>query len=482
MSSPSVVASTPSACFHCGLPVSTGTDFGVVLDGTRQPLCCRGCEAVARAIVDGGLGDYYRYRTQPALTGRELVPAFLRDAAIYDHPEVQKSFVRAEGEHVREAALILEGITCAACVWLNERHLAALPGVVSVQVNYASQRLRIRWDDRRLKLSDILAAVTRIGYLAQPYDPGRSQQLLAQERKRLLRRLGLAGVLAAQVMVLAEALYLGDTFPTPPASSIPGVVGGDTGADSEFAGFFYAVSLLLTLPVLLYSAQPFFRGAWSDLRQRRAGMDVPVVLGIVGAFGASLWTTLTREGVVYYDSVTMFVFFLLAGRYAELRARSRAAEAAESLVRATPAAATRLAGDGSEQVVAVADLVPDDRVRVRPGETIPADGVVLEGHSSVNEALLTGESLPLAKHPDAHVVGGTINVERPLVLRVTRVGPDTVLSSILWLLDRAHGEKPRLVQLADRAAALFTAALLGLAVLTAIVWWQIDSARSLPIP
>lgn len=457
--------STPPACFHCGLPIPAGADFGVVLDGVHQPMCCRGCEAVARAIVDGGLGDYYRYRTQPALTGRGLVPAFLREAAVYDHPEVQKSFVRAEGGHVREAALILEGITCAACMWLNERHLAALPGVVGVQVNYASQRLRVRWDERRLRLSDILAAVTRIGYLAHPYDPGRSQQLLEQERKRLLRRLGLAGVLGAQVMVLAEALYLGS----------------DTGAASEFAGFFYGISLLLTAPVLLYSAQPFFKGAWNDLRQRRAGMDVPVVLGIVGAFGASLWTTFTREGDVYYDSVTMFVFFLLAGRYVELRARTRAAEAAESLVRATPAAATRLADDGSERIVAVADLAPGDRVRVRPGETIPADGVVLEGHSSVNEALLTGESLPLAKHPGAHVVGGTLNVESPLTLRVVRVGPDTVLSSILRLLDRAHGEKPRLVQLADRAAALFTAALLGLAALTAIVWWQIDPARALPI-
>ncbi len=471
-SSPTPVSETPTAteaaCFHCGLPLPPGTDFGAVIDGARRPMCCRGCEAVARAIVDGGLGEYYCYRTQPAPTGRERVPAFLQQAAVYDHPAVQKSFVRVENGHVREAALILEGITCAACIWLNERHLSQLPGVQGVQINYATHRLRVRWDERRLKLSDILNAVTEIGYRAHPYDPGRSQQLLEQERKTLLRRLGLAGVMTAQVMVLAEALYLGT----------------DTGAESEFAGFFYWVSLLLTLPVLLYSAQPFFRGAWNDLRHRRAGMDVPVVLGILGAFGASLWTTVTGAGVIYYDSVTMFVFFLLAGRYFELRARRRAAEAAESLVRATPAMATRLVSKDRtvvEETVPIAELQPGDTVRVRPGETVPADGTVIEGRSSVDESLLTGESRPLAKGAGARLIGGAINVESPLTLRVDQVGPDTVLAAILRLLDRAQGEKPRLAQLADRAAAGFTAAVLAVAALTALYWWQHDASRWLPI-
>jgi Cu2+-exporting ATPase len=460
-------AAPPASCFHCGLPLPPGAEFGVVIGGARRPMCCRGCAAVAQAIVDGGLADYYRHRTAAAPTGRELVPAFLREAAVYDHPAVQKSFVRAEGEHVREAALILEGITCAACVWLNERHLAALPGVVSVHVNYATHRMRVRWDERRLKLSDILAAVARIGYLAHPYDPGRSQQLLERERKTMLRRLGLAGVMAAQVMVLAEALYP--------------VLGADAGAESEFAGFFYWVSLLLTLPVLAYSATPFFQGAWNDLKHWRAGMDVPVALGVLGAFSASLWTTVTREGVAYYDSVTMFVFFLLGGRYFELRARTRAAEAAESLVRAVPATATRLGADGTETVVAVAELAPGDTVLVRPGETVPADGAVVAGRSSVDESLLTGESLPVTKDIGARVVGGAINVESPLTVHLTQVGADTVLAAILRLLDRAQTEKPRLARLADRAAAWFTGAVLVTAALTALWWWRHDPALWLPI-
>ncbi len=449
-------------CFHCGLPVPPGSDFSVDIDAAPRPMCCRGCEAVAQAIVDGGMSDYYKYRTAPALTAREVVPEFLRQTAIYDHPDVQKSFVRVQDEHVREAALILEGITCAACVWLNERHLACLPGVLAVHINYATHRARVQWDDRRIHLSDILQAVSRIGYLAHPFDPGRYQQQLENDRRRLLRRLGVAGILGMQVMTISVALYVG--------------LWSDT--ETELRRFFYWVSLLLTLPVLLYSAQPFFRSAWRDLRHFRMGMDVPVSLGIGAAFAASLWTTVTGDGVVYYDSVCMFAFFLLTGRYFELAAHKRASEASESLVQAIPATATRLVADGAqttEEIVAVAELRPGDRVRIRPGETIPADSVVLEGYSSVDESLLTGESLPAPKTRGQALVGGAINIESPLTARVEKTGPDTILSSILRLLDRAMAEKPRLAQLADRIAAGFVAVVLVLAGFVALYWWRQDS-------
>ena len=204
-------------------------------------------------------------------------------------------------------------------------------------------------------------------------------------------------------------------------------------------------------------------------------------LGILGAFSASVWTTFTHEGAVYYDSETMFVFFLLASRYFELRARTARPRPPRLLVRAVPATATRPVEHGAEETVPVAELKPGDTVRVRPGETVPTDGTVIAGRSSVDESLLTGESLPLAKAAGARVVGGSINVESPLTLRVTQVGPDTVLSSILRLLDRAQTEKPRLAQLADRAAAGFTVAVLVVAALTALYWWQHDASRWLPI-
>ena len=468
MASPAPSTVPPPACFHCGLPVPPGSDFGVDYEGARRAMCCGGCEAVARAILAAGLADYYRHRTAPAPTGREIVPAALREAAVYDHPDIQKSFVRVPAEHLREASLILEGITCAACVWLNEQHLRRQDGVIAVDINYATHRARVQWDERKTRLSDILLAVSRIGYLAHPYDPGRSQQLLERERRTHLRRLGVAGVLGAQVMTLSVALYVGDW----------------SGSDPALRTFFYWVSLLLTAPVLAYSAAPFLRAAWRDLAHRRAGMDVPVSLGLLTAFAGSVWTTLTGKGVAYYDSVTMFVFLLLGARYFELAARKRSTEASEALVRATPAVATRLTvrdGKSHAEPVAVAQLEPGDRVLVRPGESIPADGVVVAGASSVNEALLTGESLPLAKNVGANVIGGSINIESPLTVRVEKIGQDTVLSAVLRLLDRAAAEKPRLAQLADRVAGWFVTALLVIAAGVAIAWWQLDPARVLPI-
>ncbi len=452
-------AGEPKSCFHCGLPVPAGSELEVEIDNVRQPMCCRGCEAVARAIIDGGLAHYYQFRTETAETGREPVPQFLRQTEIYDNAEVQRSFVHAEGGEIREAALILEGITCAACIWLNERHIASLPGVLSMQVNYTTHRARVRWDNARIRLSEILQAVARIGYHAHPYDPDHAQQLLESERKDLLRRLGIAAACGMQVMVLAVALY----------------VGAAHGIAPRYRAFFRWVSLLLTLPVVLYSAQPFFRSAVRDLRHWRAGMDVPVSLGIGFAFCGSVWLTVSGGGEVYFDSVVMFVFFLLAARVFELGARKRAAEASESLVHLAPAMATRLASTDNgthEQVVPVSELRPGDCVLVRPGEAVPADGHISDGMSTVDESLLSGESLPLAKGPGALIIGGSINVESPLQMRVEKVGADMILSGMLRLLDRAQSEKPGITRLADRAATWFVSGVLLLALVTSIYWWH----------
>ncbi len=440
----------------------------MVIHGLRRPMCCHGCEAVAQAIVDAGLEDFYRYRTAPARrtpAGRELVPAFLRESEVYDLPEVQKSFVRQAGEHLREADLILEGITCAACVWLNERQLKRLNGVHEVAINYATRRARVVWDERRLKLSDILDAVRTIGYEAHPYDPERRQALLEKERRQLLRRLGVAAAFGMQVMTLAVALYLGDW----------------SGVEGELRAFFHWMSLLLTLPILLYSAQPFFAAAWRDLKSARPGMDVPVALGMAAAFAGSLWATVNGAGDTYYDAVAMFAFFLLAARYFELAARRRATQAAERLALSPPPIATRLTQNGGEEIVPSASLAPGERILVRPGETVPADAVVLEGRSTVDESLLSGESLPVAKSAGDRLVGGSVNVEGPLVARVERIGADTLLSAIQRLLDRAQTEKPRLAETADRVAAWFVAGVLLLAAAVALFWWQHDPARWLPI-
>jgi Cu2+-exporting ATPase len=446
--------------------VPRGLNLVARIDGKDRPMCCHGCQAVANAIVAAGHENFYKHRTAPSPTGVELLPDFIQQTRVYDHPEVQKTFVRDAGDNLREAALILEGITCAACVWLNERHVSRLPGVLDVQVNYTTHRARIRWDDSRIRLSEILQAIHNIGYTAHPYDPQQQQQAYERERRNQLRRIGVAGVLGMQVMILSTALYLGDW----------------SGMESDFRTFFRWLALLLTTPVLVYAGAPFLRGAWRDLRNRSIGMDVPVSLGILVAFGGSVHASWSGQGDVYFDSVVMFIFFLLASRHFELMARKRSAEKAEQLSHSLPAMATRLTSDdGEPEVIPAAELQPGDRVLIRAGETVPADGHIETGESSVNEALLTGESTPLHKLPGDTLIGGSINIESPLCMVVDRTGLDTVLAEIVRLLDQAQMEKPAITQLADRAASWFVGAVILIATGVGWYWWRVEPDSWLPI-
>lgn len=451
-----------SGCFHCGLPVPDGAHYPIQFENQAKQACCRGCQAVAQTIIDSGQGAYYTHRTALPATPREA-EADLAQLGLYDLPEIQESFVRTESEHIREAALILENIVCAACIWLNERHIAALPGVLSVEINYATRRARVRWDNSRIQLSAILKAVSDIGYIAHPFDPGRSDDIHRRERNTAIKRLAIAGLGMMQVMMYALPTYTA------------------TDMTDEIRLLMRWASLILTIPVVVYSAWPFFIGAWRDVRRRMLGMDVPVALGIGTAFVASVYSTFSGDGEVYYDSVAMFVFLLLTGRFLEMNARRRAGAAVEELVKLIPAATTRLPNwpARDEEQVPVARLAVGDHVLVRPGETLPADGVVVEGDSAVSEAMLTGESLPVSKSKDAHVVGGSLNQASPLVVRVDKLGADTRLASIVRLLDRAQSEKPRIGQLADRAAAWFVGLLLVITFFVGLAWYMIDPSRTL---
>jgi len=452
-------------CFHCGLPVPAGTDLKVVIDNQPQPMCCRGCQAVATAIVEGGMENYYRYRTETGKTGQQLVPEALRQMEVYDRDEVQKSFVRHKGEHQHEASLILEGIDCAACIWLNEQHIKSQPGVLDAQVNYSTHRARVIWDDRKISLSGILKAISEIGYLAHPYDPSRHHQILEKQRKDYLKRLGLAAALGMQVMMFAVAMYTGDWW----------------GMEAEYRTFIEWVSLLLTAPVFFYSGWPFYRAAWRDLQHRRAGMDVPISLGIIIAFSGSLFAMAGFGSHVYFDSVVMFIFFLLTARYLELVARKKASEHSEALIQSQATTAVRELQGNTTEVVAAQELLPGDIVQVRPGDTIPSDGEVIEGSSSADESLLSGESHPRDRHVGDTVIGGSINIESPLRIRVSKSGQDTVLSTILRLVERAQSEKPAIARIADRIAGHFVIAILLLAATVAIYWYSHDPANWLPI-
>ena len=365
-----------------------------------------------------------------------------------------------------EVALLVERMRCGACVWLLETWLSRQPGVVRASVNFATRRARVRFDAAQTSLAAILRAVAAIGYRAHAYDPARREALARAEQRALVPRAGLALLAMMQVMMFAIPTYV----------SVDGV-------DAEYRALLAWASLALTLPVVLYCAGPFFAGAWRGLRHRIPGMDVPIALGIAGAFAASAWATVSGRGDTYFDSITMFIALVLVARWIEQRVRHRAGDALEAIARERPATAERLADyprADVTQCVAASELSPGDHVRIAAGATVPADGVVVDGRSRVEEALLTGESWPRAKVPGDRVMAGSVNRESPLVVRVTAVGEATALGALARFVERAASERPRIARMADRVAAHFVIALLGVAGACAIGWWFVDPERALP--
>jgi Cu2+-exporting ATPase len=454
-------AGAGTACFHCGSPSPRGERWSAVIDGVEQRFCCGGCLAIAQTIGAAGLTAFYAKRTACAER-----PGISEDWEHYDAAGESAGWIARVDANLRESSLLLEGIQCAACMWLNEEYLKRQTGVVAVSVNLATRRAWVRWDARETRLSQLLRGIAAIGYRAYPYDPARRETLAKRESRSLLTRMAVALLAMMQVMMFALPAYI----------TVDGV-------EPEFRQLLGWASLSLTLPVVLYSAAPFFRAALRDLKLRHAGMNVPVALGVGGAFAASAWATASGSGTLYYDSVTMFVALLLCTRYIELRVRQKAGEALENVARELPATAQRLSKNPdahTSDVVAAAALEAGDVVRVAAGAVIPADGEVIEGRSSVEEALLTGESWPRSKTPGDAVLAGSINRDSPLIVRVLKSGSATALKQIARLAERAAGERPQIARLADRAATWFVAVLLLIALATAVLWWLVDPARALP--
>lgn len=432
----------------------------MILDERRE-LCCPGCQAVAEAIVAGGLESYYQHRSEASANPEALPVQLVDELALYDRADVQQPFVRHEGE-LAETTLLMEGISCAACGWLIEKHLRSLPAVAEARLNLSNHRLHVRWADSQLPLSQVLSELRLIGYAAHPYQADRASEQLASENRLALRQLGVAGLLWFQAMMATMATW--------PEFNID--------LSPELHTILRWVALFLTTPIVFYSCAPFFKGALRDLRTRHLTMDVSVSLAIGAAYIAGIWTSITGVGELYFDAVGMFALFLLAGRYLERRARERTAAATAQLVNLLPASCLRLGADGQSERILLSELRLGDKVLVHPGAILPADGKILDGQSSIDESLLTGEYLPQPRSIGDAVTAGTLNVEGALTVEVLALGQDTRLSAIVRLLDRAQAEKPRLAEIADRAAQWFLLFSLVAAAAIGLLWWQLDASRA----
>jgi Cu2+-exporting ATPase len=399
------------------------------------------------------------------------LPASLAPDAPLDLPAEWEGFSRAlAGQPGRyESYLAIQGMYCPACSLVVEEAIARQPGVQSVQVNGATQIARVEWSPAAGKPSQWVAALQQAGYGALPAADQFGAVVRQREQRMLLWRWLVAGFCMMQVMMYAVPAYI----------AAPGEITPDQMALLRWA------SWILSLPVLLFSCRPFFSSAWRDLKSRRIGMDVPVALGIAITFVASTAATFDANsalgGEVWYDSLTMFVFFLLSGRLLEQRLRTRTAGALEALARRLPEMAERVLPSGETERVPVRRLQPGDRVRVKPGESIPVDGTILEGDTRVDEALLTGESTALARGAGDAVIAGSLNLSGTLLLQAERTGEETRFAQIVALMDRASVEKPAIAHLAERMASPFLAAVIVAAAGAAAWWWSTSPAHALGI-
>ena len=444
-------------CFHCSLPTPDPVAYFATVDDVKQPMCCPGCKAVTEAIIAGGLDGYYQHRTEPGQQAFSVSQKLQDELSVYDREEIQADFVQSQNDKTHRASLLIEGITCAACIWLLENHVGSMQGVERVTVNLSTHEAQIFWHPDQTPLSTLLMEIHRIGYKAFPWRADRQEALLKHENRQFIRRLAVAGIGAMQVMMYAIALY-------------SGAVSNDMA--SLYRDLIRYMSAIVATPIVLYAAAPFFKAAVRDIRVRHLGMDVPVSIAIGGAYVASLWATFYGTGEVYFDSVSMFTFFLLTGRYLELRARHATARSAMAINNLLPVSCLKYI-DGQYIRVPVTDLHPDDQVRILPGDSIPADGTLMNGSTSVNESMLTGEYMPVEKETGDTLLCGSINTDNAIEMTISHVGEETRMAGIVNLLQRAQQDKPAIAKIADKLAGWFVGVVLIVAFVVYQVWSSI---------
>ncbi len=454
-------------CFHCNLPIIEKKPPRLEVEAQSRAFCCHGCKAVCEVIVSSGNADYYKHREGSARTfNSQELPELLDKLKLYDNEKIQREFIRTDkNNNWKEAWLILEEIRCAACMWLNERTLRDLDGILDVQMDYTGQQTRVRWDPDKIKLSEILSAITSIGYNAHPFDPSQRESLNKEQKQRSVQRIIFALILGMAVM----------------QSAIGGYFFGDVNAQGEFPLWIKIsrwVNVVSTFLILTYPGQLFFRSAWRDLKNKSLGMDVPVVIGLSVAWLGSLFATIRGSDDVYFESIAMFVIFLLIARHIELKSRIESTALLDRASKIIPQTVKRLGdkrGEAGIEEIPVIELKEGDKIQLAPGEILPVDGRLLSLKSSFDESLLTGESLPVEHKKGDMVLGGSINIEQVIEVEVQSTKADSTFNEIQQLTQKSTSFRPYYVDIAERVAGKFVAIILLIASTTFLFWfWKDD--------
>jgi Cu2+-exporting ATPase len=446
-------AARAPACAHCGLPVPAG------LADHDPPFCCAGCATAWEVLRGCGLEGYYRLaerrnaRVEP--TGRGFEE--------FDHEAFHALYVKAAPGGLLETDLHLEGVHCASCVWLIERAPRLVPGLARAELNAPRALVRVAWDPAVVQLSGIARAMDTLGYRPHPFRGRAAEELRRREDRDMLARIGVAGALSGNIMMLAIATY----------------AGWFGHMDASVEHYFRWWSLLLTTPSLFWPGRIFFRSAWAALRARTLHMDVPIALALAAGWGRGLVNTVTGTGPIYFDGVATLVFLLLVGRFLQQRAQRSAADASELMHALSPAVARSVDDDGRVREVPAEALLPGTLVQVRPGDTFPADGTITQGASDVDTSLLTGEPAPVAVGEGDAVYAGTVNRTSPLHVRIEQAGETSRLGRILREVEAGARQRAPVVLQADRFAGVFVAVVLALAAATWFAWSRIQPAAAL---
>lgn len=465
--------SDEALCFHCQLPVPLGSHYQLDINGQNRSMCCPGCVAAASIIQGAELTQYYDFRdvsqTEALEPSSQKQPqkSDLLEYQAYAKADYLEQYSRRTVRGL-EVDLIIAGIRCAACVWLLEKYLTDLAGVKTIRIDLASHRAYLSLDSDVLDVCDVFVAIGQLGYKAYPYVASIEETLYQQEKRDLLKALGVSALGVMQVMMFTIGLY----------------AGAFEGMSAGFEQLLRWASLVVATPVVLYSARLFFVNAWRDLKKRRAGMDLPVSLAIGAAYIASFIHTVSRDGEVYFESVSMFTFFLLLSRFIELTARQQRSLSSNALVSVFPTYALRYKkGEANAQPTSVLlkELQPGDKVQVKNGTVIPADGIILSGQTLIDESAFSGESLPLSRQAGGQVFAGSVNVQNPFDMEVVSIPQQSLISNMVRLSERAAADKPAVALLADKVAGHFVILVLLIAMAAAAYWSFADPDLVFPI-